>query len=138
MGAWAVDAFGNDDAADWCSSLEGAESLAPIEEALGTVLEVGADYLEAPEACTALAAAEVLARLNGQWGERTPYTESADLWVETSGVQATPQAIRNAQAAIDRILGDQSELRELWEESEEYEDWLSSVRDLRARLAAQS
>jgi len=39
-----------------------------------------------------------------------------------------------AGRAIERILSEQSELRELWEESEHYQEWLASVDDLRTRL----
>lgn len=82
MGAWAVDAFGNDDAGDWSYELEETDDLFLIEEALNKVIETGDQYLEAPDATIALAAAEVIARLQGNWGERNSYTEAADGWVE--------------------------------------------------------
>ena len=136
MGTWAVDAFGNDDAADWAYELEEAEDLRPIEEAITEVLTVGDEYLEAPEGAVALAAIEVLARLIGNPGEKNSYTEAADKWVANVSAKPSAELINRAHAAIARILAENSELKELWQDSEEYEDWLASVNELRTRVGA--
>lgn len=134
MGTWSVDAFGNDDAADWAFELEESEDLAPIEQAIATVLEAGDEYIEAPDAAVALAAIEALARLMGKPGERTAYTENVDKWVASADVEPSADLVDQALAAIARILGDNSELRELWEESEDFDAWIASVSELRDRL----
>jgi hypothetical protein len=134
MGTWSVDSFGNDDAADWAYELEEAEDLGPIEAAIEGVLAVGDEYLEAPEAAIALAAAEVLARLCGKPGEKNSYTEAADKWVARIQVKPPVELIDKAQAAIARILAEDSELKELWQESDEYDAWLASIEGLRARV----
>lgn len=103
MGTWAVDAFGNDDAADWACELEEAEDLRPIEKAIADVLAVGDEYLEAPEGAVALAAIEVLARLIGKPGEKNSYTEAADKWVDNVSAKPTSVLIDRAHAAIARI-----------------------------------
>lgn len=136
MGTWSVDAFGNDNAADWAYELEEAEDLGPIEEALTSVLSASGEYVEAPDAAIALAAAEVLARLSGSPGEKNAYTEEIDNWVAGTSVKPTAELIEMAKAAIDRILAENSELNELWKDSDEYDDWRASVSDLRARLGA--
>jgi hypothetical protein len=136
MGTWSVEPFGNDDAADWAYELEDAKDLSPIEEAMDAVLAAGDAYLEAPEASVALAAIEVLARLGGNPGEKNSYTETVDKWV--AGVQLKPpvELIDKAQAAIARILAEDSELMELWQESDEFNAWLASLDDLRVRVGA--
>jgi hypothetical protein len=136
MGTWSVDAFGNDDAADWAHELEQAEDLDPVQEAIDAVLSVGDEYLEAPEASIALAAAEVLARLCGNPGEKNSYTEVIDRWVEGAQLKPTVELLDKAQAAIARILAENSELKELWEDSDEYDAWQESVDNLRTRLGA--
>lgn len=136
MGAWSVDAFGNDDAADWAYELEGADDLGPIKEAFASVLEVGNEYLEAYEATVALAAAEALARLMGHPGEKNAYTEAVDNWVARATAKPTADLIDKAQVVISRILANNSELHELWKDSDEYDAWLVSVGDLRSRLGA--
>lgn len=136
MGTWAVDAFGNDDAADWLRELQEADDLGPVVEAIQAVTSVGEDELEAPESAVALAAIEVLARLGGSTGERDAHTEAIDKWMERTRAVPTPEILASAEAAIDRILGEDSELRELWEDSDDYEAWVRSVQSLRTRVAA--
>jgi hypothetical protein len=136
MGTWAVDAFGNDYAQDWAEDLHETSNLDAVEDTLDTVLESGAE-LEAPLAAEALAAIEVLARLQGKGGPRSEDSVSVDEWVDARNAKAvkprTDLAAKAAQA-IERILAPDSELRQLWEESEHYADWRASVEDLRARL----
>ena len=137
MGCWAIDAFGNDDAADWAYGLEECDDLSLVENTLDTVLAVGSEeYLESPFATEALAAIEVVARLQGNWGERNAYTETVDEWVEKTQLKPSLSLAHKAHHVIERILSDQSELKELWEESGEFDAWRSSVDDLKARVHA--
>lgn len=62
MRAWSHESFGNDDAGDWIAQLEERNDLALVESTLDAVLAMGDDYLKAPEACEAIAAAEVVAQ----------------------------------------------------------------------------
>lgn len=137
MGTWAVDAFGNDYAQDWAEDLHETGNLDAVEDTLDTVLDSGAE-LEAPFAAEALAAIEVLARLQGKGGARSEDSAPVDEWVDARKLKAAkPRADLAAKAAqaIERILAPESELRQLWEESGHYADWRASVEDLRARLA---
>ncbi len=70
MGAWGVLAFDNDDANDWAYGLENISDLSLVESAFSQ-LEAADNYLEAPAACEALAACEVIARLLGHTGYGT-------------------------------------------------------------------
>ena len=136
MGTWSTLPFGNDDAADWAYELEDPNDLGPIEAALSRVLAVGDAYLEAPEACEALAAIELLAYLGGHPGDTESYTESAYDWISQTTVKPSAELVDQARAVIDRILAEASELRELWEQGEEHGQWLETVADLRVRVAA--
>jgi hypothetical protein len=137
MGCWAIDAFGNDDAADWAYGLEERSDLSLVESTLDKVLAVGnGEYLEAPYATEALAAIEVVARLQGHWGERNAYTETVDNWVEKTKLKPSKALVQKAHQAIERILSEQSELRELWQDTEEFDAWRASVEDLKARVHA--
>lgn len=133
MGTWSVDAFGNDDAADWVFELAKSDDLSLVEAAINGAL-VESDYLDAADAAIALAAIEVIARLNGNWGDRNAYTEPVDDWVAQVNVQPGPELLARARAAIDRILSKDSEMLELWQDSGDYEDWLGSVENLRSRI----
>lgn len=134
MGTWDIGSFDNDDAADWAYELEDCGDLSVIENAIASALDADDDYLEAPSATVAIAAVETLARLQGNWGERSAYTETADAWVERVKLPVPRTLAAQAVQALDRILGEQSELRELWEESEEFDEWKASIAELRGRV----
>lgn len=134
MGTWAVDAFGNDGAVDWTYGLDDVHDLSLVEEAIDTVLAAGEEGPDAPDGADALVAIEVIARLQGNWGERSTYSETVDEWVESTKLVPPAALIAKARAALDRILADNSELRELWEDSDSYDDWLASVRELEGRV----
>jgi hypothetical protein len=135
MGAWGFDSFENDTACDWTCELEEADGLEPVQEALDTVIESEEDYLDSDDACFAIAACEVIARLKGPGGQRDAYTESVDKWVEAHPIKPNKSLIAKANSALDRILGEDSELRELWEESD-YAAWMKCMEDLRRRVNA--
>ncbi len=136
MGAWGENTFDNDTACDWTYELEAADDLGLVSATLDRVVSTGGEYLDSDLACEGLAACEVVARLKGNWGKRNPYTETADKWVESHAMQPPPELVNKAQAVIDRILREPSELLELWSESEELGKWTSAVDDLRSRVKA--
>lgn len=136
MGTWGVDGFGNDDAADWAWTLDDSSDLAIVEATLVAADVDAGEYLEAPAAATAVAAAEAVARLRGAGGQQSPYSESVDKWVVRVGRPPAPQVVTLAVRVLDRVAGPNSELRELWEESDEYEAWSAALRELRGRLTA--
>lgn len=135
MGAWGVLAFDNDSACDWAYDLENARDLKLVEAALDKVMKSGSNYLDSEDACSALAACEVLARLGGRPGYKNPYTETVDTWVAANHERIRPPAelLDRARKVIDRILGENSELPELWDEGDG-EEWRAGVADLRERL----
>ena len=129
MGAWGVLAFDNDTANDWAYDLEKVGELSLVEGALAEVEEAGGE-VDADVACNALAACEVLARLNGQPGYRNAYTKKIDDWVAAHPLTPSTSMVQRAEAVIDNILAEGSELKELWDSDE----WVASVEDLRHRL----
>lgn len=132
MGAWGEGVFENDAAADWSYDLEESEDLSVIEQTLDRVVESEDEYLDSGIACEALAACDVMARLRGYVGAEN---ETIETWVESHSHLTTEHLVPIACKAIDRILGPDSELNELWEESEYFESWKASVETLRTFLA---
>lgn len=131
MGAWGSGSFENDDALDWIGDLREGDSWLPVEQAFAALIADGVEYREAPDCSAAIAAAEILAAAFGLPGDDLP--DSARVWLKR---MAKPHAGLCAVAieAIDAILDD-SELKDLWEESDSYEEWVADVHALRARLA---
>jgi hypothetical protein len=131
MGAWSAESFGNDDACDFAGEVAGSSDMLVVETALDVVIENGNAYLEAPEGSRAIAAAEVVARLHGNWGLRDSHSGPVDRWVESAKLIPSADIALKAGRALDRVLSDPSELLELWGGSK---DWLAAVDDLRNRL----
>lgn len=136
MGAWSHEPFGNDTANDWAYDLEETNDLSYIEAALDTVLEQGADYLEAPAAEEAVGAVEVLAKLLGRGTQSDAYTEKIDSWVSSINQKPDSALLQKARQTIERILAEDSELLELWQESDEFDKWQSSMKKLLAAVRA--
>ncbi|GAA5180274.1 hypothetical protein GCM10025771_24390 [Niveibacterium umoris] len=132
MGTWSTDAFGNDEACDWVYDLVVTEDLSAIEAAIDAV-ERGPDASAAVEA---LAAIETIARLRGHPGARSAYTERLDDWVLRTRLMPPEALMQRALAAIAHILGEDSELKELWDETPDAQAWIESVRALQSRLLA--
>lgn len=135
MGTWALHSFGNDDAADLVADVIEQDSLSPAQEAIGRVVDA-AGYLEAPDAQMGIAACEVVATVLGRPCPAAQEEEELMAWVARANPSPDSKIISQAIQAIDRVLGPNSELRELWEESPEFGDWQSDVGGLRARLQA--
>ncbi|WP_317205633.1 DUF4259 domain-containing protein, partial [Janthinobacterium sp.] len=132
MATWTVDTYGNDYALDWAQDLQETSNLEAIESTLDYALGEGG--LEAPFGAEALAAIDVLTRLQGKAGAEA--MAEIDAWVAGRKQKVSPMLAGKALRAIERVLGEASELRQLWQESEHYEEWRGAVLALRARLTA--
>jgi hypothetical protein len=136
VGAWGVLAFDNDEACDWAFDLAKVADLSLVESAFRQVEAVDSTgYLEQSDASNALAACEVIARLRGRPGYSNAYTEPVDKWVAAHRIAPPTTLIARGEAAIDRILGPESELRDVWEEAGA-EEWRAAVDDLRSRMSS--
>jgi len=135
MGTWSGEPFGNDGACDWSYDLIERRDLSALDEAFDRVIEAD-DYVDGADGEEAVAAAEVVAKLLGRGTQTDAYTEDVDKWVASSEIAPSPGLIGKAVRALDLIVGDQSELAELWDESDDSDEWRSGIARLRAALAA--
>jgi crotonobetainyl-CoA:carnitine CoA-transferase CaiB-like acyl-CoA transferase len=135
MGTWSHEPFGNDSANDWAYDLEECKDFSVVAAALQRVAE-SEDYLDADEAVEAIAAAEVLAKALGRGTQSDAYTEKVDAWLTTITTKPSAELLQLAQRALARVLAPESELRELWEESDHFAEWVSSVVALQSATAA--
>lgn len=137
MDTWDPSSFGNDTAADWAMALEEADDLSFVEAALDRVAAMDATTSIPTEvAQEAVAATEVVARLRGRWGEEDPYSAPADAWVRTHPITPSSALVDKAVGALDRVVTPRSELLKLWTDSDEADEWVDAVRELRGRLTA--
>jgi hypothetical protein len=134
MGGWGYGPFDNDDAADWAYEVEESPGLGcvrlKLEEVISTVGEISA-----PLGSEAIAAAEILALCLGHGSSVIRPALSG--WLTALNDRPTDEDLTLALAALDRVLGAESELPELWVDiprPEDAEDWYSYMDGMRVRL----
>jgi len=136
VGTWDMSSFGNDTACDWSYGLEEVDNLSYVESTLDAVLAAGPGGNVAAEAAEcAVAAAEVIARLKGNWGIENSYSETTDKWVRSHRLTPPPALVAKAVAALERIVVAPSDLLELWQEGEDDGGWVEAVVELKARVS---
>ena len=135
MGTWSHEPFGNDSAADWAFALKGQQDFSAVEAALRQVVD-NEGYLDADMAVEAIAAAEILAKANGRGTQSDAYTEPVEEWLESIEVPPPAELYVLARRALVRVLEPESELRELWEESDDFSQWEESVAALQSAAAS--
>ena len=135
MGAWGHGSFDNDDACDLACDLVECTDLSMLEEALRGAINPD-DYLEAPEAGRAIAAAEVVLALLGQPAAAIANEEHLFAWINACEEVPSPALVSLAQLAVQRVQAEDCELRELKEESDSLDEWMAEVNGLLERLRA--
>jgi hypothetical protein len=126
MGAWSHEPIGNDDALDFLDDLSAEPSWTLVRAAF--LPTQNDDYLEAPEASAAVAAAAVVsaARAGREIDEQYPGL------VGKLGTMP-PDLPQITIAALTKV-GAGSELDELWSDSEDYEAWRATLSQLENEL----
>jgi hypothetical protein len=136
MGTWSHEPFGNDGANDWAYGLDEVSDLSLIEQTIDRVLESGAEYLDASDAEEAIAAVEVVAHLLGRGTQHDSYTKKVQEWARKVTAKPNPALRNKARQVLQRVVSENSELQELWSESNEADLWLASIHQLRKALEA--
>ncbi|MEO6278352.1 DUF4259 domain-containing protein [Roseateles sp.] len=127
MGAWSHQPFGNDTASDWADVLMDATNLSYVEASLDRVLDAEGSYLEAPDAEEGIAAVAVLAQLLGRSKPIEDGPEGLNAWISGIGVRPSAALLDKARRVAERVVAEDSELAELWDDSEDAAEWRASV-----------
>ena len=130
MGAWGTGNFENDQAADFVAELVAAKDTDPIKTAVEQILFATEESLDADLASRGLAAAEVVAALRRHPGD---VPDEVSEWV-SGRIAASVELRMMAHSVVIKVLND-SELRELWEETDDFDRWREVVRNLLKRLS---
>ncbi len=134
MGAWSHEPFGNDTANDWADELEESSDFSIVEKAFNQIIESVEQYIDADIACEAHAAAEVLAQALGKGTQDDTYTEKIDAWLKKLTIKPNDILIPKALRALDLLTTQDSELDELWQDSDEYSEWTANIDELKELL----
>lgn len=121
--------FGNDDAADWVYDLEESAGADLLKEAFS---DVNAHSYEATDCRIALAAAEIVAAAKGNPSPDLP--EGARKWLGNQEEVEDIKALAKKAITVVNKISVKSELRDEWEESDEWHEWQQAVEGLRRRL----
>lgn len=130
MGAWGVGSFENDDAIDWVIELEDAKGFQFLADAFEIVLDQKDDLPEAPDCSVAICAAEVTAGLLGNPSD--DLSEEVLEWME--GQPDPSSALLSLATNALNVILKRSELKSLWQKTDDYDEWRELVLDLRDRL----
>jgi len=138
MGAWGLLNFENDTALDFVADIEekAEKGIARIKSAIEIINTTTEDsYLDSDLCIEALAAIEYIAAAKDQMAEDFP--EDAEEWLQPhkASLLGLRGIIAQSKQAIDRIKHN-SELKELWEESEDFEEWNKVLDDLDTRIGS--
>lgn len=131
MGAWGYKNFENDIALDWFGEFERNPTVEYINDTFDYIIGEE-DYLESDESFEALACAEVvLNQLDNNYLLDLPQENNID----NIKLDISKDIIKSAIASLEKILYSEiSELRELWIESDDFDDWLAMQEKLLKNL----
>ncbi len=130
MADWGPGIYENDDAMDWIYDLLDCTGLGRLRKALDVIEPEGTDSPEVADCRIALAAADLVAALDGDINPNLP--AEAEDWIALCNRSATVLRPK-AEAVVRRILED-SELRNRIEKNNQIEDWEKIVQGLLKRL----
>ncbi len=131
MGAWGINNFENDDALDWVGEFCDEPSEETLKNVFVSVNEIGDEYLESPEASSALVAAEIVGALKNHPSADLP--ENVRQCIKALDFNLSDEMVSDAIKAVERVKSE-SELKELWEETEDFSQWNEIVDNLIDRL----
>jgi hypothetical protein len=140
MGAWGIKTFENDGALDWLGNFLDAPSetkfrlsFAPQAASKGFLSKLfgGSSSAASPELDgeEVLAAAEIVATLRGH-----PAEDAIEDLKDLPDIKVSDEIVALAIKAIDSVLVS-SNLKDCWEETDDYGAWYATVKDIRARLS---
>jgi hypothetical protein len=140
MGTWGVGAFENDIAADWSWEFESADLAAGLQlitDALTVAAQAdgASSYLDAGDGSVAIAAAAMVAAVNGQPIDESAFGEDARQWITRVHPSSDASLTGLARQAVSRAVGPTSELSELWS-NEHLALWQSAMAELLEKLDA--
>ena len=135
MGAWGAGAFEDDSALDWMDEAYAEGGVDAVRAALTAAAETAKDDdLDYDIGAAARAAAEIVAIAHERAPGGLDDNDEAAAKEHADAVRADKGLATLALAAMERLLGKQSELCELWTEDPTNTEWLDAIADLKRRL----
>jgi hypothetical protein len=134
MREWRIGILDNEVACQLAVELENSDDLALIEDTFKRVLTIEDTWLDEADCEAGLAAAEVIARIQGNYGERNPCTTFIDNWIARNNIEVSSRLAKMAVSVVNRILSERSSLIATWEVIGLFDDWKRDIENLRSRI----
>jgi len=131
-GAWDTGPFDNDDALDFTVELLEYDALRAIWIQFSPIIDSNS-YIDASVGARAVAAAAIVSALYRNDSSALP-AELAQ-WVKSQKWQGDLKLLGTAEMCVRAILDvEKSELAQLWQGTDQYDAWRSSLNRLRSEL----
>ncbi|MFW1801449.1 DUF4259 domain-containing protein [Acinetobacter nematophilus] len=136
MGTWSHEPFGNDTASDWAYEFKEHDGYDVIEDAFDQIIDMTTEeFIDADLGCIAYAAAEVLAKsFTEEIADNEYFPESVEKWLVQNKNKHNYALIPKALLALNLLTSESSELDELWQDSDDYDDWIRNIDELKETL----
>jgi hypothetical protein len=133
MGTWGYKTFEDDMTLDWIARFESNPSINTIENTFSIALN--SEFVDDLSATSVLAAAEVLAAINGSQVSALSENQLLLNWVSSQSLP-NPDLLKTAREAVSKVF-QESELREIWEDAgeESVRCWKVEIDSLVERLS---
>lgn len=138
MGTWGVGPFQNDTAADWAWEFETADAAAGLQlitDALTVAAQAdgAGSYLDGDDGSRAIAAAAMVAAINGHPTDESVFGEVAFQWIIRVRPSSAPSLAKLAHQAISCVISPTSGLPETWN-PESLPSWRAAMAELLEKL----
>ena len=145
MGTWGYRIFEDDASCDWYDEFcQSGQNFDEIEEAIEDVIDIE-DFLEHDLCCATLVSAEIFCAAYKKASIDFPdeeYHKGEDgdddlpfIDFEKIRFNLTPEYLEKSIKAVNKIKKySKSELRQLWEEADDFDKWEKCLEDLMERL----
>lgn len=128
MGAWGCGIFENDTALDFIYELSEEKDLKSLFKKIFNRV-VKADYLDQDEGCNVLVAGALINSINNKDKYVELFEEYNELMKKIQTSKLT-DLVDDCLASIKIAISEKSELKELWEESDYFDEWKNEVLEL--------
>jgi hypothetical protein len=130
MADWGPGIYENDDAMDWIYDLLDSGGLSRVKHALDVVEEDGADDIEIADCRIALAAADLVAALEGDINPNLP--PEAEEWLAL--VTKSASNLHSKAEDVVRNIADSSPLKNYYKANGKISEWKEVINNLIKRL----
>lgn len=145
MGTWGYKIFEDDASCEWYDDFcSGDQKFEEIEEAIEDVIDIE-DFIEHELCCKTLVGAEIICAAYGIASDDFPDEEYhtgeegmedlPELNIDDVKFEITSEYIEKAAKAVKKIKRySKSELRQIWEEADDFDKWEATLDNLIERL----